>query len=71
MPRCRCESCANVSASRYIYQVSADIPKILENKQEDVPDGISRAEPDPLGDRSVLLLCARKLLLGPEGFVAL
>ena len=36
-----------------------------------VPDGVVRPEADPVGDRPVLLLGLRKLLLGTERLVAL
>ena len=36
-----------------------------------VPDGVVRPEADPVGNRPVLLLGLRKLLLGPERLVAL
>jgi len=36
-----------------------------------VPDGVTSAEADPLGDRAVLLLRLGKLLLGAESLVAL
>lgn len=36
-----------------------------------VPDGVVRPQADPLGDGTVLLLRAGKLLLGAEGLLAL
>ena len=36
-----------------------------------VPDGVAGSEADPLGNRAVLLLRLRKLLLGAESLVAL
>jgi hypothetical protein len=40
-------------------------------KGKALPDCIPRPQTDPLGNGAVLLLRARKLLLGAEGFVAL
>lgn len=34
-----------------------------------IPDCVASSETDPLWDRTILLLCFRKLLLGAEGFV--
>ena len=36
-----------------------------------LPDGVSSSQTNPLGDRTVLLLRSRKLLLGAERFLAL
>jgi hypothetical protein len=36
-----------------------------------VPDGVVCAQTDPLGDRAILLLRFRKLLLGAEGLLGL
>ena len=36
-----------------------------------IPNCIARSQADPLRDGTVLLLCARELLLCAEGFVAL
>ena len=39
--------------------------------REDVPDGVTSSQSDPLRNWSVLLLSSRKLLLRAEGLVAL
>lgn len=117
--RCRCGSCANVSALRcscsrrvsiQVHQGMSSFmmscphpPKSNSNHRQelqnrlrsvafrlrlsiaqftlfvlpiwgrmcDLPNGVACAETNPLGDRAVLLLCLRKLLLGAESLVAL
>ena len=55
----------------YLSSVSRNSAGARRQPSEGIPNSVAGSKANPLRDRSVLLLRARKLLLGTEGFVAL